>query len=372
MPIKVDRHITILGKSLSPYLLMAIIGITSAFFHMIIIALIFSYDIYVSLGIFCCTLFFAYGYGVINAIIKKEETYVLYRYKTLILIVTTGFLYVIQQPILYYLDVTSIALSSILCFGRIGCYFSGCCHGVPCKKGVTYRETKKTNNYIEEISFIPIQLVEASVHLINVIVGYILLISSVTPGVIFIVHLSSYAIARYIIEFYRGDASRHFYNNVSEAQWFAYGYIIISTLLSFYFFKKYIVVLLLITAFISILLFKKMIQKSSMEMITSKVFHEIKKLSLKSYTSPNSIFKTQIENGFDLAFSKVQTPQKNYMHLSLFVKPQYPRKKIVKKIRKILSYSKCEITYMHSQNIKGVYHFILKNNILKPIQHENT
>ena len=339
---------------------MAIVGITSACIHLVVIALVFQYSLYVSISIFCTTLFFAYSFGVVNAIIKKEEEYVLYQYKTLILIVTVGLLYLLQQPILQYLDITSIALSSILFFGRIGCFLSGCCHGIPSKKGVTYHTHKETKNCLEEVSFIPIQLIEAGVHLVNLIIGYILLVNNTNPGIILITNISLYSLARFVLEFYRGDTTRHFYYNISEAQWFAYVYLIVGLFLSSSYFKKITVPLLIICIIFSAIICIKLMQKTSLQLITSKLFEEIKSLSLKGDVTPNFIFKSQVEKGIEIAFSKIYNPQKDHLHVSLYIEKQHQVEKILKKIQKKLSYSNCPMICIRSQNIEGVYHFILK------------
>ena len=99
------------------------------------------------------------------------------------------------------LDVLTIAPSSILIghmFGRIGCFLAGCCHGIHTDSwiGITFPGIGKV---------IPTQLIEALVLLILFIITVILAFKKDFKYNC-LIYLLGYGVARFIIEFYRGDA----------------------------------------------------------------------------------------------------------------------------------------------------------------------
>ncbi len=98
-------------------------------------------------------------------------------------------------------------------FGRLGCFFNGCCYGKACSKpfGVLFYQIY--NNKLYPIGYhLPTQLIEASFALI---MGIYLFIRSnrknyVPNGKSAYIYLLAYSVFRFFIEFLRGD-DRGFY-----------------------------------------------------------------------------------------------------------------------------------------------------------------
>ena len=103
-------------------------------------------------------------------------------------------------------------------FGRIGCFFAGCCYGAPSEKYGVYFDA--LGGAPQGVKLFPIQLVEAG---INFIVFAVLMIFAVKKifklGGITGAYLSVYAIERFILEFFRYDSIRGGLLGISTSQW---------------------------------------------------------------------------------------------------------------------------------------------------------
>ena len=106
----------------------------------------------------------------------------------------------------YLLDFVTPAIPLFHFFGRIGCFLAGCCFGIESSFGLTFHRS-----IIEEankINRFPVQLLEAFVNLlIFFILDYFRRKSIFKQNIIYL-YLLFYSIARFFIEFLRGDAYR--------------------------------------------------------------------------------------------------------------------------------------------------------------------
>lgn len=104
------------------------------------------------------------------------------------------------------------ALPLFHAWGRIGCLFAGCCYGKVATWGVVFQ---KDPNVLR----IPIQLIESCCLLI---IFFFLLYLDRKPQYrlsLMKVYLLSYAICRFILEFFRGDEIRGIWFGLSTSQW---------------------------------------------------------------------------------------------------------------------------------------------------------
>ena len=95
-------------------------------------------------------------------------------------------------------------------FGRIGCFFAGCCYGKKASWGVALWDEPG-------VLRIPIQLIE-SIFLVGLTV-VLLIIEQKDKNNIFKIYMLSYAVFRFIIEFWRGDTVRGIWGTFSTSQW---------------------------------------------------------------------------------------------------------------------------------------------------------
>ena len=115
-----------------------------------------------------------------------------------------------------YFDIGAFTIPLFHFFARIGCFLSGCCYGVESHVGFMYKHAivESANG----VSRFPIQLVEASFNFLLFIFIYILYKKEKLKGNLIYLYLSIYAIARFIIEFFRGDDYRGFLFGISTSQ----------------------------------------------------------------------------------------------------------------------------------------------------------
>lgn len=117
------------------------------------------------------------------------------------------------------LDITDLLAPSLTLahgFGRIGCFMAGCCYGVSVPWGVTYQCAISAPN---GVPLLPIQLIEAAC--LFLLTGALCLYSrkprrkGSATGLYFI----CYAVIRFVLEFFRGDADRGILLGISTSQW---------------------------------------------------------------------------------------------------------------------------------------------------------
>lgn len=102
-------------------------------------------------------------------------------------------------------DITPILIVAPICItlghgiGRIGCFLAGCCYG---KETDSWIGIDFPNDGLGKV--IPTQLIEAIfLFLLTIVMVILLIIKEFKYN--FLVYLGSYAIFRFVIEFYRGD-----------------------------------------------------------------------------------------------------------------------------------------------------------------------
>jgi len=115
----------------------------------------------------------------------------------------------IRKCKLDFFDVADILVPPLLLFftfGRVGCFFAGCCHGRP------------TDLSIAIYGLIPVQLFEASFTLLFMIVLLAWQPERKHKGLLLPLYLMVYAVGRFALEFFRGDMGRGVFL-LSTSQW---------------------------------------------------------------------------------------------------------------------------------------------------------
>ncbi len=115
-----------------------------------------------------------------------------------------------------YADTIAPCIPLFHFFGRLGCFFSGCCYGIESKIGFTYH-----NSLIEAANGVrrfPIQLVEAGINLVLFIVLSYLESHNKCKKKLLLYYLTIYPICRFILEYFRGDTYRGFVGCFSTSQ----------------------------------------------------------------------------------------------------------------------------------------------------------
>ncbi len=103
--------------------------------------------------------------------------------------------------------------------GRVGCFFGGCCHGMPYDGIFAVYYPNPLFDLNPRQGYFPVQLLEA---LVLVGIGLLLLWyrkKNRKKPEILCAYLGLYGFARFFLEFLRGDAIRGFAGGVSTSQW---------------------------------------------------------------------------------------------------------------------------------------------------------
>jgi phosphatidylglycerol:prolipoprotein diacylglycerol transferase len=117
---------------------------------------------------------------------------------------------------MYLAEIVTPAIPLFHFFGRIGCFFAGCCFGIESSLGFTFSHSiiEEANN----VNRFPVQLLEALVNLLLFfILDYFRRKNFFKQNLIYL-YLLFYSIARFFIEFLRGDEYRGFVFFLSTSQ----------------------------------------------------------------------------------------------------------------------------------------------------------
>lgn len=107
------------------------------------------------------------------------------------------------------LDVMAVTTCLVHMFGRVGCFFAGCCYGSPTKSvfGVTYTDPSCLADP-KNLALHPTQLYEAFYILLVMILLLFMRRRRTFYGQLFLIYLVLYAIGRSVLELFRGDEAR--------------------------------------------------------------------------------------------------------------------------------------------------------------------
>jgi phosphatidylglycerol:prolipoprotein diacylglycerol transferase len=140
-------------------------------------------------------------------------------------------------PVYTMLDIMAVTTCIVHIFGRVGCFMAGCCYGEPTHAfwGVVFTDPSCEANPLNT-ALHPSQLYEAGY--IAVVLLIILYLRSRREfyGQLFLTYLILYGAGRFLLEYFRGDASRGYVieNYISHAQFIA---IVIVAITAFFYIR---------------------------------------------------------------------------------------------------------------------------------------
>lgn len=116
-----------------------------------------------------------------------------------------------------YTDLFAVGIPLFHVFGRIGCFLGGCCYGVEWESGITYHYSliESANG----VSRFPVQLAEAGANAIIFLVLLGFFLKNRQRGQLIYLYLLCYAPVRFLLEFLRGDRYRGIWFGLSTSQW---------------------------------------------------------------------------------------------------------------------------------------------------------
>lgn len=133
------------------------------------------------------------------------------------ILIYTKFSKALKRPEVF--DIFAVCIPLFHFFGRLGCFFGGCCYGIECKFGFTAHGNELVP-MINDVNRFPVQLLEACLNLcIFALVLYLFFKKDDMTGNLIYVYLTSYAVVRFCTEFLRGDEIRGRLLCFSTSQW---------------------------------------------------------------------------------------------------------------------------------------------------------
>lgn len=115
-------------------------------------------------------------------------------------------------------DIIAICIPLFHFFGRLGCYFAGCCFGIESSSVFTVLYTNNIDGAIVTAYRVPVQIFEALVNLMIFGLIIFLLLARKLQGRLLWLYFISYAILRIVLEFFRGDVSRGVWGGFTFSQ----------------------------------------------------------------------------------------------------------------------------------------------------------
>jgi prolipoprotein diacylglyceryltransferase len=146
----------------------------------------------------------------------RAGRYVLLEFAALACAATVATTVWLDGPVPAVLDRWMVAIAVCLAIGRIGCLCHGCCHGRPVRCGLHYPWLVPWTAAEEVRRVFPLQAIEASVLVLLATAGAWL--ASSAAGVAGSAVAAGYAVARFELEYWRGDARRQV-GPLSHNQW---------------------------------------------------------------------------------------------------------------------------------------------------------
>jgi phosphatidylglycerol:prolipoprotein diacylglycerol transferase len=135
-----------------------------------------------------------------------------------------------KTPLLPYLDVFAAVAPVTHAIGRVGCFLSGCCYGVPLPNSHPLSVIYPAES-LSAPSGVPLfaaPLVEAGINLL-LAVGLLVYKKRRRPkaGMTAAVYICCYAVIRFVLEFWRGDLVRGVWWGVSTSQIISVGLLVV-------------------------------------------------------------------------------------------------------------------------------------------------
>ena len=121
-----------------------------------------------------------------------------------------------RLPVGPYADVACLAIPLFHFFGRLGCFLSGCCYGIEWAYGLVYHHSMVTA--ANGVPRFPVQLVEATLNLVLFFLLFCFLKKERCKNHLLPLYLTVYPVYRFFLEFLRGDEYRGFLGPLSTSQ----------------------------------------------------------------------------------------------------------------------------------------------------------
>ncbi len=125
------------------------------------------------------------------------------------------------------IDVYAFSIPLFQAFGRVGCFFGGCCYGIESEFGFI----AENNPIVPEmcgVRRLPISLIEAGFNILIFAVLFYFFKKGKFKNRLLVIYMILYPTVRFCTEFFRGDEVRGIFFGLSTSQWISIILIIFS------------------------------------------------------------------------------------------------------------------------------------------------
>lgn len=133
-----------------------------------------------------------------------------------------GFLYSRHKKVNFmpYFDLGMPSVALAQAFGRIGCFWAGCCYGKQTDSAIGFVYT--CSDFAPNgVALIPTQLISSALDFLNFAVLVIMSKKKKAEGQIAGLYLIFYSVGRFVLEYFRGDMERGSIGALSTSQFIA-------------------------------------------------------------------------------------------------------------------------------------------------------
>lgn len=125
-----------------------------------------------------------------------------------------------KLPVVDFLDTYAVSVPLGHVFGRIGCFMSGCCYGMPHEGFLSVTYLKGITAGVEAIGVprLAVQLIEAFSLLILYVILELIFYKSKRKGICTCLYILGYSLIRFVLEYFRGDPARGFLLGMTTSQ----------------------------------------------------------------------------------------------------------------------------------------------------------
>lgn len=118
------------------------------------------------------------------------------------------------------MDIYAVVLPLGHACGRVGCYLGGCCYGMEYHGpfSVTYSDEVLNYGTPVGVPLFPVQLLESALLLVMFALLIVLYFKTHRAGMCSAVYLYTYAVTRFVLEYFRGDKERGSFLALSTSQ----------------------------------------------------------------------------------------------------------------------------------------------------------
>lgn len=118
-------------------------------------------------------------------------------------------------------------------FGRVGCFFAGCCYGKPSKNAFGVIYTTPASDAPCGIALLPVQLYEAAFNMFLFAIMLLIDKKKRSDRILLPVYLLGYSVERFIMEYFRYDEIRGSFLWLSTSQWISAGLFMVGIFIIF-------------------------------------------------------------------------------------------------------------------------------------------